>query len=154
MRITARNQLLLLGTLLLAAAPAFAQSVRIISQGTAYAVADQREGTELKVDRVVGAPVAGGAQVVFFRPGGATGTTTLSESGKAFAELPGDSYATASVAPGVYTFAVDGRPLQLQLAAGERRYVRVVEGQAGPQLAPSHAPVFMRVSLGTRLSQL
>ena len=138
--------------LLLAATPAFAQSARIVSQGAAYAYAEHREGTELAIDKVVGTPERGSAQVVFFRPGNPEGEdAALSENGRPLAMIAGESYAAVAVAPGTHTFAVDGRPLQVRLAPGERRYVRIADGRAGTQLALSQAPTFLRTSLGTRL---
>ena len=137
---------------LFTAAPVFAQSARIVSQGAAYAYAEHREGTELAIDKVVGAPERGSAQVVFFRPANAAGgDAALSEGGRPLAMIAGESYAAVAVAPGTHTFAVDGNALQVRLAAGERRYVRIVDGPVGIQLAPSHAPTFLRTSLGTRL---
>jgi hypothetical protein len=139
------------GTLLLVAAPAFAQSARIVSQGAAYAYAEERAATERTIDLALGALPREGAQVVFFRPAGAVaGHADVREDGRTVARLAGDSYVAIGVAPGMHTFAVDGRPLQLQVDAGERRYVRLADGQAGTQLASSQAPRFLRASLAKR----
>jgi hypothetical protein len=139
------------GALLLAALPAFAQSARIVSQGAAYAYAEERAATERTIDRALGVPSSNGAQVVFFRaaaPG--RGQAGVSEDGRTLASLAGDGYAAVPVAPGAHTFVVDGRPLQLQVNAGERRYVRIVDRPTGRRLAPSHAPTFLRASLAKR----
>lgn len=137
--------------LLVAAMPAFAQSARIVSQGAAYAYAEERAATERTIDRALGMPARSGAQVVFFRPAASGhGQASVSEDGRTLASLAGDGYAAIRVAPGAHTFVVDGRPLQLQVNAGERRYVRIVDRPAGPRLAPSHAPTFLRASLARR----
>ena len=127
MRIT-----LTMGALVLVAAPAFGQSARIVSQGAAYAYAEERAATERTIDLALGAVPREGAQVVFFRPAGAAaGHAVVSEDGRTVARLAGDSHVAVGVAPGMHTFAVAGRPLQLQVDAGERRYVRLADGQAG-----------------------
>jgi hypothetical protein len=139
------------GALLLVAAPAFAQSARIVSQGAAYAYAEERAATERTIDLALGAVPREGAEVVFFRPGGAiAGHAAVSENGRVVARLAGDSHVAVRVAPGMHAFAVDGRPLQLEVRAGERRYIRLADGQAGTRLAPSQAPTFLRASLAKR----
>jgi hypothetical protein len=140
----------LAGALLLAASPAFAQSARIVTQGAAYAYAEERAAVERTIDRALGMPPASGAQVVFFRPASARGQASISEGGATLASLAGDSYAAIRVAPGTHTFVVDGSPLRVRVDAGTRRFVRIVDRAAGPQLAASHAPTFLRTSLAKR----
>jgi hypothetical protein len=138
-------------TLMLVSLPVFAQSVRFITQGTAYAFAEDQLLAERVIDHVIGAPVGEGAQVVFFRPADThLGKTNLSEGDRFLAQLPGGSYYATVVTPGIHTYAVDGSPLQLQIAPGERRYVRISNRAANSQLLPSRALTFLRVSLGQR----
>jgi hypothetical protein len=140
------RRVLLPAAFLLATSPAFAQSARIVSQGAAYAYAEDRAATEAAADKLVAPPTRNGAQVVFFRQtGGARGDAVLSEDGKVLARLPRQGYATIVVAPGMHTFVVDGSALPVDLAAGERQYVRIAEGQrASTQLVASHALAFLR----------
>ena len=132
--------------LLGAASPLYAQSARIVSQGAAYAYAEDREATEAAIDKFLGTPQRDRAQVVFFRPaGGGRGEAALDEGGRVLARLPRQGYSAVVVAPGTHTFAVDGRTLAVDVAPGERQYVRIAEdGKAGTQLVASHAQAFLR----------
>jgi hypothetical protein len=135
--------------LMLVSLPVFAQSARFITEGPAFAFAEDQLFTERVIDNVIGAPVGEGAQIVFFRPDDKhLGNTNLSEGDRLLAELPSDSYYAIAVTPGIHTYAVDGRPLQLQLAPGERRFVRISNRATNPRLLPSRALTFLRVSLG------
>ena len=137
--------------LMLVLLPVSAQSVRFITQGTAYYFAEDQVLSERIIDHVIGAPVAEGAQVVFFRPEDThLGKTELTQGDRFLAQLPSGSYYAIAVTPGIHTYAVDGSPLQLQLAPGERRYVRVSNRTTDTQLLPSRALTFLRVSLGQR----
>jgi hypothetical protein len=137
--------------MLLAAAPVFAQSARIVSQGAAYAYAEERAATRRTIDRALGLPGQGEAQVVFFRPAmRAGGHAVVAEGGRPVASVGGDSYVTIAIPPGAHAFTVGGTPLRLQLGAGERRYVRITDGRGGPQLQASQAPRFLRDSLAKR----
>jgi hypothetical protein len=151
MNIRIQNRFLLFCALMLASVPAFAQSVRLIWQGAAYGYADDQTITEGVIDQVIGTQVREGAQVVFFRPDDSIpGTVSLNEGDTPLAQLPGGSYYAIAVTPGAHTYALDGAPLQLQIAPGERRYVRINNRNANPQLLPSHALTFLRTTLGKR----
>jgi hypothetical protein len=140
------QRVLLASAAFLAASPVFAQSARIVSQGAAYAYAEEREATEAAISKFLGAPARDGAQVVFFRQAeGGRGEAALAEGGKVLAQLPRQGYSAIVVAPGTHTFSVDGRTLTVDLAAGERQYVRIAgDGKAGTQLVASHALAFLR----------
>lgn len=141
----------LFSALMLVSLPALAQSARFIWQGAAYGYADDLVITEQVIDQVIGAPVEEGAQVVFFRPvDSVPGTVSLNEGDALLAELPAGSYYAIAVTPGAHTYALGGSPLQLQIASGERRFVRISNRNADPHLLPSHALTFLRTTLGKR----
>jgi hypothetical protein len=146
------HRVFLLCALMLASLPAFAQSARYIWQGAAYGYADDLVITEGVIDQVIGTPVGQeGAQVVFFRPADSIpGTVSLNEGDTLLAQLPSGSYYAIAVTPGDHTYALDGHSLQLQIASGERRYVRISNRSTEPRLLPSHALTFLRTTLGKR----
>jgi hypothetical protein len=131
--------------------PVCAQSVRIITQGPAFAFDEDQMIAEQVIDRVVGAPVGAGAQIIFFRPADThSANASLSEGDTVLAQLPSGAYYAIAVKPGVHTYAVNGNALQLDLAPGTRRFVRVSSPDTSPQLVPSQALTFLRRSLGMR----
>ena len=137
--------------LALASMPAFAQSLRIITQGPAFAFAEDQMIAEQVIDQVVGASVGEGAQVIFFRPADMRPeNASLSEGDAVLAQLPSGAYYAVAVTPGSHTYAVNGNPLQLDLAPGTRRFVRISSQGANPQLVPSQALTFLRLSMGMR----
>lgn len=137
--------------LALATFPALAQSVRIISQGPAFAYAEDRMIAEQVVDQIVGAPVGEGAQVVFFRPADRNAASaSLSEGGTLLAQLPSGAYYAVVVTPGVHAYDVGGQTLQLDVAPGTRRFVRIGNMGATPQMVPSQALTFLRLSMNLR----
>lgn len=137
--------------LLLVSLPAVAQNVRYESQGAAYVNAENQRIAERVVDRVLGAGTGAGSQVVFFRPRDRIpGDASLHEGDVALAELPGGAYYATAVAPGTHTFAVDGNPLSVQVAPGERQYIKVDRRQASPRLSPTNALTFLRLATGDR----
>jgi hypothetical protein len=137
--------------LALASFPGLAQSVRIISQGPAFAYAEDRVIADQVVDQIVGAPVGEGAQIVFFRPADRSSTNaSLSEDGSAMAELPSGAFYAVAVTPGVHTYSLNGNPLQVEVAPGTRRFVRVSSLGTQPQLVPSQALTFLRLSMNLR----
>lgn len=137
--------------LALASFPGLAQSVRIISQGPAFAYAEDRVIADQIIDQLVGAPVGDGAQIVFFRPADkSSANASLSEGGASMAELPSGAYYAVAVTPGVHTYTLNGSPLQVDVAPGTRRFVRVSSLGAQPQLVPSQALTFLRLSMNLR----
>jgi hypothetical protein len=137
--------------LALASFPAFSQSMRIISQGPAFAFAEDKMIAEQIVDQLVGAPVGNGAQVVFFRPpGSGAASASLSEGETALAQLPSGAYYAVAVTPGAHTYTVNGNALQLDVAPGTRRFVRISNLGANPQMVPSQALTFLRLSMNLR----
>lgn len=137
--------------LALASFPALAQSVRLVTQGPAFAYAEDISIADQIVDQIVGASVVGdGAQIVFYRPSGkGSANVSLSGDGAAMAELPAGAFYAVAVTPGVHTYTVDGRPLRVEVAPGARRFVRISDG-AQPQLVPSQALTFLRLSMNMR----
>lgn len=145
-----RGRLALAACLLLAAAPASAQNVRYEWQGNAYVVAEEQAVAERLVDGVIGAAPGPGAQVVFFRPPGADSAACRVDTGAgASADLPASAYYALQVAPGDHRYAVNGSPVSLQLASGERRYVRVC-AQGDGAAVPTNALTFLRLVTGRR----
>jgi hypothetical protein len=131
--------------------PAPAQNVRFITQGSAYAFAEDQLMTERVIDHVVGAPVGEGTQIIFFRPVDTRpGKANLSEGNTSLAELPSGAYYATTVTPGVHTYFVDGSALQLQCDPGKRRYVRVSHRDSNPKLQSSEPLTFLRTMLGKR----
>jgi hypothetical protein len=134
-----------------ASLPVCAQSARLITQGPAFAFAEDQMITERVVDQIVGATPGEGAQVVFFRPADMRPLdANLSEHGTLLAQLPSGAFYAIAVAPGVHTYAVNGDALHLEVAPGTRRFVRVGIRDTRPQLVPSQALTFLRLSLGMR----
>lgn len=137
--------------LMLVSLPVVAQSVRYEWQGAAYIVAEDQLITERVVDRVLGTATGSDAQVVFFRPTDqAPGELKLSSEDSPLARLPSGAYSAVAVAPGSHRFAVDGDSLSLEVAAGERKYVKVSGGRANPQLSQTNALTFLRMATGKR----
>ncbi|MEO6154537.1 MAG: hypothetical protein ABIP16_02275 [Thermomonas sp.] len=136
---------------MLASLPAFGQSARFISQGVAYAYAEDHQITKRVIDQVIGTPVGEGTQIVFFRRDDTTpGTASLSESDVLLAQIPSGTHYAIAVTPGVHTYVVDGSALQLQLSPGERRFVNISNGPANPRPLPSNALAFLRITMGKR----
>ena len=137
--------------LLVVSLPASAQNVRYEWQGAAYVNAENQMIAERVVDGVLGADIGAGSQVVFFRPRDRVpGDSTLHEGDVALAELPGGAYYAIALAPGSHTFTVDGNPLSVQVAPGERQYIKVDRRQASPRLSPTNALTFLRLATGKR----
>lgn len=138
--------------LALAVVPAYAQSLRIITQGPAFAFAEDQMIAEQVVDRVVGATVGEGAQIVFFRPADMRPVdATLTEGDTLLAQLPSGAFYAIAATPGVHTYAVNGNSLQIELKPGTRHFVRIGGSQqASTQLVPSQALTFLRLSMGMR----
>jgi hypothetical protein len=137
--------------LALASFPALAQSVRIIGQGPAFAYAEDQMIAEQIVDQLVGARVGEGAQVIFFRPADrSAASASLSEGDRVLAQLPSGAYYAVAVTPGVHTYTVGGQSLQLDVAPGTRRFVRISSLGPSPQMVPSQALTFLRLSMNMR----
>lgn len=137
--------------LLLVSLPALAQHIRYEWQGNAYVVAEDQLIAERVVDRVIGASPGADAQLVFFRPvDRAPGDSSLHKGGVAVAELPGGSYYATSVEAGVHTYAVDGQTLSVEVAPGQRRYVKIGNEPTGPRLSSTNALTFLRLVTGKR----
>ena len=140
-----------LAALLLVALPAFAQDFRFIWQGTAYYAAENRIIAERVVDEVVGTSPGSEAQVIFFRGRDEVpGDLSLNGRDGALWNLPSGSYVALAVAPGSHAYDVDGQALQLQVAPGERRYVRVGDDNANARIRDSNAQTFLRMVTGDR----
>lgn len=142
---------LAMAALLLGALPAFAQDFRFVWQGTAYYAAENRFIAERIVDEVIGTSPGSGAQVIFFRgKDRVPGDLSLTGKDGSLAELPSGSYFATAVAPGSHAYSVDGETLLVQVAPGERRFVRIGDYNANAQIAPSNAQTFLRLVTGER----
>lgn len=137
--------------MLVSSLPAFAQNVRYEWQGTAYVAAEDQLIAEQVVDSVIGASPGAGSQVVFFRTNDRMpGEMGLNADDGALAQLPSGAYYAIAVAPGNHTYSVEGQTLSLQVAPGERSYVRIGDYRANPELATSNALTFLRLVTGKR----
>lgn len=137
----------------LALAPvlACAQNVRYEWQGKAYIDAENQLIAERVVNGVIGVSPGTGSQVVFFRTDDQLpGQVVLGGSDGALAQLPSGAYYAIAVAPGNHTYSVDGQALSVQVAPGQRSYVRIGDYPANQRLRASNALTFLRLVTGKR----
>lgn len=138
-------------SLMLLSFPALTQNIRYEWQGPAYLAAENQLIAEHVVDSVIGASTGSGSQVVFFRSNDRMpGELGLNADDGTLAQLPSGAYYAIAVAPGSHTYSVDGQTLSLQVAPGERSYVRIGDYRANPELAASNALTFLRLVTGKR----
>ncbi len=133
--------------LVLASLPAVAQNVRYEWQGIAYIDAENQMIAERAVDKVIGARPGNNGQIIFFRPAGSVdGEFTLSSGDDAsLAQLPSRAYYAIAVEPGTHTYTVDGHSLSVEVAPGERHYVKIDNDR---QLSPTNTRTFLRLVTG------
>ena len=128
-----------------------AQNVRYESEGTAYVLAQDQLIAERVVSRVLGASPGPSSQIVFFRGNDEVPVQMgLSGAEGTLAMLPSGAFYAIAVAPGSHIYRVDGEELSLQLAPGERSYIRIGDDHANPQLRTSNALTFLRLVTGKR----
>lgn len=133
--------------LVLLSLPAVAQNVRYEWQGIAYIDAENQMIAERAVDNVIGARPGSNGQIVFFRPAGSDGGEYTLRSGNdsSLALLPSSAYYAIAVEPGIHTYTVGGHSLSVQVALGERYYVKIDNDR---QLTPTNARTFLRLVIG------
>ncbi len=133
--------------LLLLSLAAVAQNVRYEWQGVAYIDAENQMIAERAVDNVIGAHPGSNGQIVFFRPAGTVGGEYTLSSGNdaSLAQLPSSAYYAIAVEPGTHTYTVDGHSLSVQVAPGERHYVKIDNDR---QLSSTNARTFLRLITG------
>ncbi len=133
--------------LLLLSLPVVAQNVRYERQGVAFIDAENRMIAERAVDHVIGTRPGRNSQIVFFRPAGSTGAEYALSNGDdaTLAQLPSSAFYAIAVKPGTHIYAVDGHSLSVQVAPGERRYVKIDNDR---QLTPTNARTFLRLVTG------
>jgi hypothetical protein len=137
----------------LALAPVFAcaQNVRYEWQGKAYVDAENQLIAERVVNGVIGASPGTGSQVVFFRTDDRLpGELVLGGSDGTLAQLPSGAYYAIAVAPGNHVYSVDGQALSVQVAPGQRSYVRIGDHGSSPRVRASNALTFLRLVTGKR----
>ena len=110
---------------------------------------------------IIGAPVAGKGQVVFFRPGTIMGVAmgcTVHEGGAEVARLGSGKYYAVAAEPGKHVFSTNGEAkdeLRLEVEAGETYFVKcsigagIMGGRAN--LSPSDRASFAAKSKGYKM---
>lgn len=143
---------LLAAALLLASAlPAAGQNVRYEQQGTAYVTAEDQWIADRLVDQVIGVPQDTGAQVVFYRTRDQVpGAISLDSDAGTVPSLESGACVAFSLGPGRHVFLIDGQNVAIEVAPGDRRYVRITNTLAGPKVSASNALTFLRLVTGKR----
>lgn len=123
-----------------------AQQLKIESRGQAEEDAQKEAVTAAAMSKAVGMPMAGHAQVVFFRSSKSPGEAIdVVADGSSAGEVPAGMYLAMAATPGTHDFGPGA--LSLKLSAGETRYVQVIRNRAGqPQVLRSTASNFQKVA--------
>ena len=134
-----------------AALPAFAQKVTIENQGQAAQDVKSRELTAEAVEKDIGKPLPGRAQVVFFRSSSSPGESVAvrdAAGGMSMIDLEPGTYFVSAVTPGTHAYATaDTGPFSMDLDAGRTYYVQAIRNKKGAtQLIRSNADKFARAA--------
>lgn len=129
-----------------------ATSAQATSEAAAEAAAPAATAAPAPAKGMIGAPEAGKAQIVFFRPSKFTGAAVgfkVREGEKELGKLRSGKYFVASVEPGTHQYTVHSEAkdvLTMEVEAGETYYVQgtITMGfMAGrPNLSPSDQATF------------